>query len=50
MYEDAREKNALLAPDISTDTTRPYTAMIPDITTGMRDYDASVQRRIDEHD
>lgn len=34
-----------LAPDIRTDTTRPYTAMIPDMTTGMRDW---VEERSDE--
>ena len=28
----------LRAPAISTDTTSPYTAMIPDMTTGIRDY------------
>ena len=28
----------LRPPAISTETTRPYTAIIPDMTTGMRDY------------
>jgi hypothetical protein len=28
----------LRLPAISTETTRPYTAIIPDMTTGMRDY------------
>lgn len=28
---------------MTTDTTRPYTAMIPDITTGMRDCAAKAQ-------
>jgi hypothetical protein len=34
----ARPSGNVQSPAISTDTTRPYTAMIPDITTGINDW------------
>ncbi len=35
----------LRRPTISTETTRPYTAIIPDMTTGIRDYRRLVVRK-----
>ena len=39
-----RALDHLRFPAISTETTRPYTAMIPDMTTGIRDYTRTATR------